>query len=325
MSKKHRVYVTRKIPEIGINLLKEHFDVEVYPGDLGMPRDLLKQKVQNIDGLLCLLSETINREIIDIAPNIKIISNYAVGYNNIDVDYATQKGIVVTNTPEVLTDATADLAWALLMAVSRRIMESDNLIRRGEFKGWRPRMLLGADIKGQTLGIMGGGRIGSAMAERSRGWNMNILYFNLSQNQQLEEQLGAKRCSLEELLAESDFVSIHLPLTSETQHLIDATALKKMKSTAFIINTARGAIIDEKALVRALKEKWIAGAGLDVFENEPDLAPGLADLQNAVIVPHIGSATVSTRNKMAEIAAKNLIAVLNGEKPTSPVNPEVLR
>lgn len=319
-----KVFITNSIPTEGIELLKQKCKVTVYTQQGYVPREVLLETVRDIDGLLCLLSEKIDREVIDNTPRLKVISNYAVGYDNIDVEYATKKGIVVTNTPGILTDATADLAWALLLAVCRHIPEGDRMVRLGKFSGWGPLLLLGRDLKEKTLGIVGAGRIGTAVAERSTGWKMKVLYFNRSQNRYLEDRLNAKKASLEELLSESDFITLHVPLTSETHHLIDEDALKRMKSTAFLINTARGAIVDEKALVNALREGWIAGAGLDVYEREPELASGLASLDNVVLTPHIGSATVETRNGMSRMAAQNLLAVLEGEKPAFPVNPEVL-
>jgi len=320
---KYRVFVTRKILPAGLRLLQEKCDVEVYAGEQAIPRDILLEKVRKIDGLLCLLSDPIDRDIIDNAPSLKVISNYAVGYDNIDVEYASQKGIVVTNTPGVLTDATADLGWALLMSVVRRTVEGDRLVREGNFFGWGPTLLLGQDLKNKTLGIVGAGRIGTAMALRSRGWDMRVLYYDRNRNSFLEEKLGAQKTSLEQLLEESDFVSLHLPLTPETHHLINRQALQRMKTTAYLINTARGAIVDEQALAEALREKRIAGAGLDVYEHEPEVTPELKSLVNVVLAPHIGSATVETRSEMSRIAAVNLLSVLEGKKPPYPVNQEV--
>ncbi len=319
----YRIYLTRKIPEAGLKLLRPHCQMEIFSEDHPIPRELLLEKVREVEGLLCLLSDPIDREVIDAAPRLRVISNYAVGYNNIDVEYATRKGIVVTNTPGVLTDATADLTWALLLAVARRIVEGDSMMRQGQFRGWSPMLLLGQEVKGKTLGIVGAGRIGTAVAERSRGWNMNILYYDRGENRYLEQELNARRVELEELLEQSDFVSLHVPLTAETHHLIDEQALRRMKRSAYLINTARGAVVDEAVLVRALREGWIAGAALDVYEHEPELTPGLSELSNVVLAPHIGSATIDTRNKMAEIAARNLLDGLNGKRPQFPVNPRV--
>ncbi len=321
--KKFSVLVTRKIPQSGLELLRPSCELEVYPEDRPIPRQELLRKIAKVDGLLCLLSDIIDREVLDAAPRLKVLSNYAVGYNNIDVEYATRKGVVVTNTPGVLTDATADLAWALLLATARRVVEGDRLVRQGKFRGWGPMLLLGHDLKGKTLGIVGAGRIGTAVAERSVGWKMRVLYYSRRPNEFLEKELGARKVPLEELLAEADFVSLHVPLTPETHHLINGAALRKMKPTAILINTARGAVVDEPALVQALKEKRLAGAGLDVYENEPQVHPELLKLDNVVLLPHIGSATVETRDEMARIAARNLLAVLEGRKPEFPVNPQV--
>ncbi|OPX33758.1 D-glycerate dehydrogenase [candidate division KSB1 bacterium 4484_188] len=319
MKKKFRVFVTSRIPEAGLQILASKCELDIF-ADEKLTRTQFIRHLQDKDGLLCLLSNPVDSEIIDSAPRLKVISNYAVGYNNIDIQAATRRGIVVTNTPGVLTDATADLAWALLLAVSRRIVEGDRMMRRGDYRGWEPQLLLGQDLKDKTLGILGAGRIGSAVARRSVGWNMQVLYFDRKRNPDLEEKVNARFTPLNQLFAYSDFISIHLPLTAETNHLVDEKALRRMKSTACLVNTARGPIVDEAALVRALKEGWIAGAALDVFENEPEIHPELKSLNNAVLTPHIGSATVGTRNAMAKIAAENLLAVLAGGKPRFPVN-----
>jgi len=319
------VYVTRQIPEEGINLLKKFCQtVEVNPYDSPLTYDELLRQVKGRDAILTMLSDKIDARVINEAKSIKVIANYAVGYENIDIKTATANGIVVTNTPGVLTDSTADMAWSLLFSIARRIVEGDQLTRAGKFVGWAPMFLLGGDLVGKTLGIIGAGRIGTAMAMRSRGWCMKVLYTTQSnKNAVLEEMLGAKRVDLETLLRESDFISIHTPLSEKTKHLIGAKELSFMKKTAYLINTARGAIIDESALVNALKSKQIAGAGLDVYEEEPKLKPGLAELDNVVLAPHLGSATIETRTKMAVMAAENIIAVLNKQKPKNCVNPEV--
>ncbi len=315
--KKYKVLVTRKIPEIGLDLLRKVCDVEVYDGEKSIPRKILLEKIKEVDGIITLLSDRIDQRVLSRADTLRVVSNYAVGYDNIDIPYATSRGIIVTNTPGVLTDATADLSWALLMAVSRRLIEGDRIMREKKFRGWSPLFLLGQDLKGKTLGILGAGRIGTAVAERSAGWKMSILYYDRVQNAYLEKTFSARRVSLTELIQQSDFISIHLPLTVETRHLIDENILHQMKKSAIIVNTARGAIIDEKALVKALEKQWIAGAGLDVFENEPDLSPGLKHLTNVVLAPHIGSATVHTRQEMAVIAAKKFIGCFRGS--ASPV------
>ncbi|MEJ2635459.1 MAG: D-glycerate dehydrogenase [Calditrichia bacterium] len=318
--KKHKIFITRAIPRAGIDILKDVCRIDVYPENQGIPRRQLKEKVADAEGLLCLLTDSIDREIIDNASRLKVISNFAVGYNNIDVDYAAQKGIWVTNTPGVLTDDTADFCWTLIMAVTRRLVEGDRMVRSGGFKGWAPMFMLGQNLREKTLGIVGAGRIGAAVAERSRGWNMRILYFDRNRNEYLENELGAEKADLERLLGESDLVSLHVPLTDDTRHIIDRKALQRMKSSAYLINTARGPLVDEAALVTALRESWIAGAGLDVFENEPEVAPGLSELENVILAPHLGSATVETRNEMARLAARNLLVALEGKKPPFPVN-----
>jgi glyoxylate reductase len=249
-----------------------------------------------------------------------------VGYNNIDVAQATSQSILVTNTPGVLTDATADLAFALILAISRRIVEGDRMVREGRFQFWAPFLFLGSDISSKTIGIIGMGRIGQAVAKRARGFNMRVLYHSRGRLTRDEEDcLKAKYVDMNTLLGTSDFVSLHVPLTEETKHLIDTQALRAMKPTAYLINTARGAIVDEKALLEALTEKRIAGAGLDVYEQEPALTPGLTDLDQVVLLPHVGSATLETRTKMAFMAAENLLAGLRSEKPPNLVNPEVLQ
>ncbi|MDR4507509.1 MAG: D-glycerate dehydrogenase [Candidatus Brocadiaceae bacterium] len=317
------VYITRQIPDEGISKLKEFCTtVEINQNDRPLSYDELLEKGRDKDGVLSMLSDRIDARFIDEAKNLKVIANYAVGYDNIDIEAAKKRGIVVTNTPGVLTDSTADMAWALLFAINRRIVEGDAITREGKFAGWGPLFLLGRDIVGKTLGIIGAGRIGTAMAMRSRGWCMKVLYHTrTSRNAVLEEMLNAERVDLETILRESDFLSLHTPLTEKTRHLIGETEFSKMKSAAYLINTARGAVIDETALVDALKNRQIAGAGLDVYEEEPRLKPGLAELDNVVLAPHLGSATVETRSKMSVMAAESIIAVLNGQKPEQCVNP----
>ncbi len=320
-----RIYVTRRIPQPGIDLLIEAgFDVEVSPHDRVLSRGELLEAVKGRDALLPLLTDGIDGEVMDATGDVKIIANYAVGYNNINVEEATRRGIVVTNTPGVLTDATADIAWTLLMSTARRVVESDRFTREGKFEAWAPMLFLGADIAGRTLGIVGAGRIGAAVAERAKGFRMKIVYTGKNRKPEFEKEFGAEYLSLDELLSGSDFVSLHCPLTPETTHLIGAPELAKMKPHAILINTARGPVVDEAALVSALKEKRIASAGFDVYEEEPTLHPGLIELENATLLPHIGSATIETRTKMATIAAENIVAFFKGEKPPTAVNPEVL-
>jgi glyoxylate reductase len=318
------VYVTRKIPEESIEILRAACDiVDINPHDRALSRDEFLSEIEGRDGLLCLLTETVDDEALDAAKGVRGIANYAVGYNNIDVPAATRRGIPVSNTPGVLTDTTADLAWGLMFAVARRIVESDCFMREGRFHGWDPLMLLGTDITGKTLGILGGGRIGAATARRAAGFSMPVVYHSRNRHPEIEG-LGAEYRSMDALLQESDYVSIHTPLTDETTHLIGSRELGLMKPSAFLINTSRGPVVDEAALVDALRRGKIAGAGLDVFEREPDMEPGLADLDNVVIVPHIGSGTVATRTAMGNMAATNLIAMLRGENPPDCVNPDYL-
>jgi len=319
-----KVFVTRRIPEKGLEILRKECDeVEVYPYDRIPSKEEIIKGLKGKDGLLCLLTDSIDKDVINFEPRLKAISNYAAGYNNIDVKEATRRGIVVSNTPDVLTDATAELAWALLFAVARRVVEGDKFTRSGKFDGWAPLLMLGKRISNKTLGIIGAGRIGTAFALKSRGFNMDILYYNRSENKVLEEKLNAKKVSLGELLKRSDFVSIHLPLTSDTYHLLGYKELKLMKRDAILINTARGAIVDEDALIRVLKEGAIFGAGLDVYENEPEIREELKKLDNVVLLPHIGSATLESRTKMAILAAENLVLSLKGKRPKYCVNPEV--
>lgn len=285
-----------------------------------LPRDLtkeeLKKRLQDKEGMFCLLVDKIDAEVMAAAPNLKVIANMAVGYDNIDVKAATERGIMVTNTPGILTETTADLAWSLLMAVARRIPEADQFTRRGKFHGWRPTMLLGRDVYGKILGIIGMGRIGQAMANRASGFDMVIYPYDTATSPDPK--------ILERLLQESDFVTIHVPLTPETKHLIGEKELSLMKSTAYLINTSRGPVVDEEALVKALKEGKIAGAGLDVYEEEPKVHPELFKMKNVVLLPHIGSASIMTRTQMANMAATNLLAGLRGEIPPNLVNEEVL-
>lgn len=320
-----KILVTRKIPEAGLKLLKEKYEVEMNPHDRNMTSQEIKEAIKDKDGLLCLLSNSITAEIMDAAPNLKVIANYAVGYNNIDIEAATERGIMVCNTPDVLTEATADLAWSLLMSVSRKILVSDQYVRAGEFDGWAPMLHLGGDIYGKTLGVVGMGRIGTAVARRGAlGFNMDVLYTARTRKTESEEEFGARKVELDELIAKSDYISLNCPLTEETRYMIGAEKFERMKDTAYLINTARGPVVDEKALVKALQEGQIAGAGLDVYENEPELTPGLDELDNAVLTAHIGSGTLETRTKMSEMNAEDIIAVLEGNTPENIVNKQLL-
>ncbi|MGB9642137.1 MAG: 2-hydroxyacid dehydrogenase [Candidatus Ratteibacteria bacterium] len=325
MEEKKRVFITRMIPEPAIELLKKTCDVEVNMEDRVLTKHELIRKVKGKDAVLCLLTDNIDDEVLQAADRCKIFANYAVGYNNIDVESATKKKIIITNTPGALTDATSDLAWALLFAVARRIVEADAFTRQGKFKGWAPQLFLGQDITGKTLGVIGAGRIGSNFARKSKGFSMRVLYHDVKRNFELERDVGAIFVDLDTLLKESDFVSIHVPLVSGTRHLIGKRELSLMKKTAILINTSRGPVVDEKALVDALMERRIWGAGLDVYENEPDIEHGLLNLSNVVLLPHIASATFETRTKMAIMAAENILAVFRGEIPPNIVNPEVIK
>jgi lactate dehydrogenase-like 2-hydroxyacid dehydrogenase len=320
-----KVFVTRRIPEAGLNLLEREFEVVTNPYDRVLSKKEIVEGLRGKDGLLCLLSDQIDRDVINSEPNLKMIANYAVGYNNIDVEAATEKGIPVSNTPGVLTDATAEMAWALLFAVARRIVEGDRFTRAGRFKGWSPTLMLGQDISNRTLGVIGAGRIGTAFALKSKGFNMNVLYVDIQVNEKLEEELGAKKVELDELLKESDYISLHVPLLPSTHHLIGEKELKMMKKNAVFINTSRGPVVDEKALVKALKEQWIFGAGLDVYEHEPSIEKELLKLDNVVLQPHSASATFDTRTKMAVMAAENMIEGLKGRRPPNCINPEVFK
>jgi glyoxylate reductase len=319
-----KVYVTREIPEAGLKLLREKFEMTMNPHDRPLTREELLEAASDADGMLCLLTDKIDGELMDALPKIKGYAQYAVGYDNINVPDATARKIPVSNTPGVLTNATAEMAWALLFAAGRRIVESDTLMRSGKWGGWGPMQFIGGDVTGKTLGLLGAGRIGTAMALKSKGFDMNVLYTDAYQNETLEKELGARRVEMDELLAESDYVSVHVPLMESTRHLMSRDEFKAMKKTAYLINTSRGPVVDETALVEALRKREIAGAGLDVYENEPKMAPGLAELDNVVICPHTASATVSSRDGMAVKAATNLIAMVEGTIPPDCLNPEVL-
>jgi lactate dehydrogenase-like 2-hydroxyacid dehydrogenase len=320
--KRWNVYVTRMLPQPAIDLLAEYCEVEVNPEDRVLTREELLEKVQGRDAVIPLLTDTIDAEIFDAAENAKIFANYAVGFNNIDISAATTRGILVSNTPGVLTDATADMAWALLMAAARRIVEGDKFTRAGKFKGWGPMMLLGQEVTGKTLGIIGGGRIGSEFALRAKGFRMRIIYTDIKPNPTMETETGALFVDKETLLQEADFIALHVPLTPETHHLISEKELKIMKNTAVLVNTSRGPVIDEIALAQALKAGDIWAAGLDVYEWEPEITPALLELDNVVLLPHIASATFETRTKMGLIAVENVLAAMRGELPPNCLNPE---
>jgi glyoxylate reductase len=307
-------------------LLEEHCEVRVWPDpEVPPPREVLQREVQEAEGLVTLVTERVDAALLEAAPRLRVVSNVAVGYDNVDVAAATRRGVVVTNTPDVLTETTADLAWALLLAASRRVAEADRFTRGGRWRSWGLELMLGQDVYGRTLGVVGLGRIGRAVARRAVGFGMRVLYTSRRRHEDAEQDLGVQWRELDELLAEADFVTLHTPLTPETRHLIDRARLRRMKPTAILVNTCRGAVVDEAALAEALREGWIWAAGLDVFEQEP-LPPDspLLSLQNVVLAPHIGSASFATRARMSEMAAENCVAVLTGRRPPNPVNPEVL-
>lgn len=323
---KQKVYITRPIIEDGIHLLKEHFDLDVNPEEKDLSREEFFYNIKGYDGVLCMLTNPINHETFEIAPSVKVFANYAVGFDNINIKEATDYGVAITNTPYVLNNATAELAWALLLATARNIIPSDAFSRKGVFNGWDPKGFLGLPITGRTLGIIGAGRIGQAFAEMAIGFKMNILYNNPSRNLKFETALKSKYVSLETIMKESDFITIHCPYSKATHHLISKKELNMMKHTAVLINTARGPIVDEKALYYFLKNKKIFGAGLDVYEKEPLIYPGLKNLNNAVLCPHIGSGTFESRKNMAILAAQSIIDILIFKKiPDNCLNKSVLK
>lgn len=322
---KPKVFVSRKIPDAGLNKVREFCEAEVWPDQLPPSREVLLKKVADCDGLLSLLTDRIDGPLLDAAPKLKVVSNYAVGFNNIDIPAATERGVAVGNTPGVLTDATADMAFALLISAARRIVESQHYAADGQWKTWEPLGHIGQDLWGKTLGVVGMGRIGYALARRCRfGWNMNVIYHDQRASEMADHELGAERVDFDTLLARSDFVSVHADLNDTTRGMFNASAFAKMKPTAVFVNTARGPHVVEKDLVAALKAGKIFAAGLDVTDPEPPLVENpLLTLPNCIVAPHIASATVASRNGMAEIAADNLIAGLKGEPLRAWVNPEV--
>jgi len=321
-----RVLITRPIPGPGPALIARVADeVVAMEADVPLAADDLRARVgQGFDAVLCMLHDPVDAAILEAARGCRVFANMAVGYNNIDVAAATRLGILVTNTPGVLTEATADLAWALILAVTRRVAEGDRTMRAEAFPGWGPNYMLGGDVTGRALGLVGPGRIAVAVAERAAGFRMSLLYHGRSASPALDA-LGGRRVGLDDLLRESDFVSLHVPLTAETTHMVDARALALMKPSAYLINTSRGPVVDEAALVDVLRSGRIAGAGLDVYEREPAMADGLAKCDNAVLLPHLGSATRETRDRMSRIAGENVVAVLEGRRPPNPINPEAWR
>ena len=319
-----KIFITRHLFQETVKRLRAEVEVEENTEDRILSKPELIQRLTGLDGVIPLLPNVVDREVLESAPKLKVVANFGVGVDHIDVSAATELGIVVTNTPGVLTETTADLAWSLLMAAARRIVEADNFMRAGKFTAWGPKMLLGTDVYGKTLGIIGLGRIGQAIARRARGFNMRVIFTDAGRvKDDAIRELGATRVSLEELLRTSDYITLHAPLTPQTTHLLNDRAFEMMKPSCIVINTSRGPVVDEKALVRALKNGRIAGAALDVFEHEPKVEPELLEMSNVVVAPHIGSGSYETRLKMSEMAADNLLSVLKGQRPPNIVNPDV--
>lgn len=312
---KHTVVFTSELPDIALQLVSQENEVIVHPASGVRSEDELCDIFSDADGVITLVTDSVTRRVLEANPNLRIVSNFGVGVNNIDLDAARELNILVTNTPGVLTDATADLTMALVLAVARRVVEGDVMMRRGEFHCWHPLMLRGVSLQNKQFGIIGMGRIGAAVARRARAFGMLVAYVSRTPKVDVEQELGATEMSLDELLATSDFISIHTPLTPETRHMIDAAAISKMKTSAILINTARGPVIDERAMTDALISGAIAGAALDVYEDEPRFDHRLASLQNVVLLPHLGSATIEARNEMARLAAMNVILPLRGVQP----------
>jgi glyoxylate reductase len=315
------VLVANVLPAEALALIPKDIAVDYHDSLDALPRSELMARIRGKDGLICHILSTVDDELLAAVPTLKVVANVAVGYNNIDVAAARHRGVVVTNTPDVLTETTADFAWALLMAAARRVAEADRFVRSGQWDRWQWDLLWGADIHGKTLGVVGFGRIGRTVARRALGFNMRVLYQDAVQaDAAVERDLRASRVDLEALLRESDFVSLHTPFLAETRHLMNARTLRLMKRSAILVNAARGPVVEEAALVRALQEGWIAGAALDVFEEEPKVHPGLLSLTNVVMAPHIGSASLDTRIAMATLAVRNCLAVLDGKPPITPVS-----
>ena len=323
---KPKIYVTRLLPKEGMDRIRSFCDTEVWEGDLPPPRETLLQKVREAEGLVCLLTDRIDAELLNEAPRLRVISNYAVGFDNIDLEEATRRGIIVGNTPDVLTETTADFTFALMLAAARRLVEGERNVKAGVWKTWGPLILQGQDVHGATLGIIGLGRIGTAVARRAQGFGLKTLYMNPTRRKSLESELGLHYRDFHTLLAESDFITIHVNLSPKTYHLIGEKELEKMKGTCILVNTSRGQVVDNMALYEALRDRKIAYAALDVTDPEPiPINHPLLTLDNVIITPHIASASVATRTKMALMAAENLIAGLKGELPPHPVNPEALK
>jgi lactate dehydrogenase-like 2-hydroxyacid dehydrogenase len=312
-----KLLVTRKLPSSVLAKLEAIGTVDLYAGDGAMPHDELLRRIVDADAVVSMLTDEIRRDVVDAATRLRVVANVAVGYNNIDVPYVSSKGIVVTNTPDVLTESVADFTWALILAITRRLSEGERLVRRGDWKGWAFDFMLGTELRGKQLGVVGLGRIGRAVARKAPAFGVRVAYTG-------RHDAGvsdAEFMSLDRLLNTSDVVSLHVPLSDETRHLIDRRALTRMKRSAYLVNTARGPVVDEEALAWALKEHLLAGAALDVYEREPDVHPDLRQLENVLLVPHLGSGTTETRLAMANLAVDNVVAVLGGRPPLTPVRP----
>ncbi len=321
MKMKWNVYITRMIPEEVIESLRQYCDVEVNPENRPLTRDELLANVRGRDAVLTQATDTVDDAVMSAAgPQCKIFANYAVGFNNFDLPAANRQGVMLTNTPDVVTDATVELTWTLIFAAARRVVTADKFVRAGGFKGLDPMLMLGREVNGKTLGVFGAGRIGRAVAAKAPVFGMRVIYNDVAPNAEFEAATGARYAGIDTLLKEADFVSLHVPLLPSTRHLIGARELKLMKRTAILVNASRGPVVDEAALVAALKAGEIWGAGLDVYENEPILAPGLADLDNVVLMPHVGTATIETRLNMGRVAAANILAAMRGETPPNLLN-----
>ena len=315
-----KIFITRDIPDIAKTILREHgYTVSVFKEDRPIKKEELIAKGKNADAIIPLLTDKIDKEVIDELKKCKVIANYAVGFNNIDIAYAKSKGIVVTNTPDVLTHATADLAMTLILACARNVVPGDKMVRQNKFTGWMPKLLLGIELRGKTVGIIGAGRIGQETAKRAKAFGCEIVYYSKSHKPDFENETGARMVTLDKLLKSSDVISLHAPLTNKTKHLLNKKKLSLLKHNAILVNTARGEIVDEKELIKLLRKKKIFAAGFDVFENEPNVNKALYELDNVVLLPHVGSATFKARSDMAELAARNVIQVLSSKSPITPV------
>jgi glyoxylate reductase len=310
-----KILITRRLPSAVLSKLEAAAEIDLYTGDGAIPAEELRARIADKDALISLLTDAVDRSVVDAAPNLKVIANVAVGFNNIDIPYALSRGVVVTHTPDVLTESVADFTWALILAITRRLAEGERVVRRGAWKGWALDFMLGTELRGKQLGLVGVGRIGRAVAARASAFGVRVAFTEVFET----TVDGAEAMSFDRLLTTSDVVSLHVPLTPETHHLIDKRTLARMKRSAFLINTARGPVVDEEALAWALQQHLIAGAALDVFENEPAVHPDLLTLENVLLVPHLASGTTETRTAMAELAADNVLAVLQGRPPVTPV------